>query len=454
MEQNYDVLIIGGGASGSALAYTLSKYTDISKIALVEKYAEPGLVNSNAVNNSQTLHVGDIETNYSVEKASQVKPAAMMVAQYVENLPAAEQNEIMQRVQKMILAVGDAEVAALADRFEKINKLFPTLQKIDAQKIAEHEPKIMQGRNPKESVLALFDPKGYAINFGELAKSFITNSSRVNTFFNRAVTRIEKTAAGYTIHTATGNLTARVVIVDTDAYSLGFAKSLGYGKEFSLIPIAGSFYFADEVLHGKVYTMQDPRMPFAAAHGDPDVTVPGKTRFGPTARFFPVLESRRMNTMKDFFKSAGLEKAKTWLSFFHILLEPVRFKYLIKNITFELPYLGEYLFVYEVKKIIPTLRGGDLKRAVGFGGMRLQRVDTNTRELLLGEGKILGDHIIFNMTPSPGASVCLYNAMRDAENIIAFFGTEFRFDKPSMTHDLLKDAPCPGADVSAKTYVS
>jgi len=84
---HYDVVIIGAGASGTALLYTLARYTDIKRIAIVEKYDRPGQVNSKASNNSQTLHVGDIETNYTIDKVQQVYPAAMMVAQYAQVAP-------------------------------------------------------------------------------------------------------------------------------------------------------------------------------------------------------------------------------------------------------------------------------------------------------------------------------------------------------------------------------
>ena len=455
----YDALIIGGGASGTALLYTLATYTNLNRIALVEKYPTIGAVNSNAVNNSQTLHVGDIETNYSIEKAAQVKPAAMMVAHYVERLNRAEQDAIIRRVSKMILAVGDSEVTELSLRYEKIKNLFPNLQRMDGSGIAKVEPNVMKDRNQNTPVLALFDPQGYAVDFGTLASSFVEQVKKrhgktIDVFLGRPVSTIEKDGDAYLVHTPTGSLRATTVIVDTDAYSLGFAKQLGYGKEFSLIPIAGSFYFTKQVLNGKVYTMQDARMPFAAAHGDPDLTVPNVTRFGPTARFLPVLESRKYKTAKHFFSSSGLGKIKTWASFFKILLEPVRFNYLVKNILYELPYIGKYLFVPQVKKIVPSLSGSDLKRAHGYGGMRLQRVDTNTKELLLGEGKITGDNIIFNMTPSPGASVCLYNAMRDAEQLIKFLGAEFAFDKERMLRDLAPEPIKKTDDVSATTYVS
>lgn len=456
----YDVIVIGGGASGTALLYLLSQYTDLSRIALIEKYPTLGAVNSNAKNNSQTLHVGDIETNYTFEKAKQVKAAAMMVVEYAKRLSPQERNAILQSTQKMVLAVGKEEVAQLGRRHAELRTIFPELEKLDAEGIRAKEPLVMEGRDPQEPVLALYNPQGYAVNFGALAQSFVEQTKKITTktidvFLNTEVQELTKTPSGYTVMTNKGSYNATIIVVDTDAYSLGFAKRMGYGKEFSLIPIAGTFYFSPKFLNGKVYTMQEPRMPFAAAHGDPDLTVHDATRWGPTARFFPVLESRNLKTMGSYFSSSGLAQPKTWTSFLKILLEPIRFKYLAKNILYELPYVGKYLFLPQVRKIAPSMRGSQLRRATGYGGMRLQRVDTNTKELLLGEGKIIGDHIIFNMTPSPGASVCLYNGTRDAEQIMAFFEGKFHFDKEKALADLRPEGTdITGKDVSLKESYS
>lgn len=58
--RQHDVLIIGGGISGSALLYLLARYTDLQTIALLEKYPTIASINSHGSNNSQTLHCGDI----------------------------------------------------------------------------------------------------------------------------------------------------------------------------------------------------------------------------------------------------------------------------------------------------------------------------------------------------------------------------------------------------------
>jgi len=457
---NFDVIIVGGGASGTALLYALTRYTDIKRIALIEKYSTLGSVNSNATNNSQTLHVGDIETNYTIGKTREVYPASMMIKRYTDGLSPEARKVLIQPVPKMVLGVGAKEVGELEERYPSLKEVFKKLEKLDAPGIALVEPEVMRGRDPDEPVCALFNPEGYAVNFGALAKSFADEAvkhggERVSLFLNTKVDDVVPGRNGCTVH-ANGRLfTGRVVVFDTDAYSLGFAKKLGLGKEFSLIPIAGTFFFTPQKLRGKVYRVQAKRMPFAAVHGDPDLTKQGMTRWGPTARFYPVLEARNLRTMFDFFRFAGLHRVQTWVSFLAILLEPIRFWYLFKNFLYDLPIVGKHVLLPELKKIIPTLSANDLTSAQGYGGMRLQRVDTRTKELLLGEGKIIGNNIIFNMTPSPGASVSLYNAMRDIDHIKTFL-PEYLFEKERMLKELCVTKETPtGDDVSLnESYAS
>ena len=412
-DTSYDVAIVGGGASGTALLYALARYTPLARIALFEKHAEFGSVNSRANNNSQTLHIGDIETNYSVDKVREVAPAASMVAHYAQALPVDERSHILFPVHKMVLGVGEAEVAQLDERFENIKAIFPDLRKLDRAGIEKVEPMVIRGRRTDEPVVALAQG-GYAVDYQKLAQSFVKETlargdarERIKIFLKSPVADAVREKDGmWRIMHVGGSVRARVIIFDADAYALYFAKRLGFGKEFSLIPVAGTFFFSKQFLQGKVYTVQNPRLPFASVHGDPDVLVASKTRWGPTARFLPVLEARNWNTTRDYFAVSGLHRLRTWKSFGVILLDPLRFWYLVRNLLYEIPFLAPYFFARQVRKIVPSARARDFTRAHGFGGMRLQRVNTRTHELLLGEGKIIGDNIIFNMTPSPGASVC------------------------------------------------
>ena len=55
----------------------------------------------------------------------------------------------------------------------------------------------------------------------------------------------------------------------------------------------------------------------------------------------------------------------------------------------------------------------------------------------MGEAKLTGDNVIFNITPSPGASTCLGNSYTDAASIIEFLGGEFSFNKEAFEKDLM-----------------
>lgn len=432
--QTYDVIILGGGITGTALLYVLARYTDITRLALVEKYGDVAEVNSHYDNNSQTLHFGDIETNYTLEKAARVKEASDMLALYLEKYaPSA-----FVKGQKMVLAVGDEEVAELERRFDEFRNMYPELKKIQRDEIAALEPKVVAGRNPKEKIMALASKNGYAVNFKRLAQSFVAESRKtekeVDVFFNTEVKRLGRENGKYMLLTARGVLSADAVAVMAGPQSLLFAKKLGYGKNLGLLPVAGSFYCADNVLRGKVYTMQLKKLPFAAIHGDADVNNPAETRFGPTAKVLPLLERHRYGTMLGFLKTS-VWSVSGIASLFKIISDPTLFFYVLKNIGYDLPLVGKWLFLQNARKIVPALSYGALHFGRGIGGIRPQVVNTKTKRLEMGEAEILGDKILFNITPSPGASVSLKNAEQDALKIIDFLKPRFRFEKRRWCSD-------------------
>ena len=177
----HDVIIVGGGVSGTALLYTLCKYTDVRNIGLIEKYSNFGLVNTASTMNSQTLHFGDIETNYTVEKAKKVKRSADMVMNYLESEKASKGDEkIFIKVPKMVLAVGKDQVAALRDRFKLFGELFPKLRMIEKDEIGKIEPRILEGRDPDQELLALITEDGYTVDFRKLSHSFVNNAKTIN----------------------------------------------------------------------------------------------------------------------------------------------------------------------------------------------------------------------------------------------------------------------------------
>lgn len=437
----YDVLIIGGGISGTALLYTLSKYTDIKNVGIIEKYSDFGLVNTASTMNSQTLHFGDIETNYTIEKAKKVKRSADMVKEYLETEKAGDRaDKIFIKVPKMVLAVGKEQVDVLRERFKPFGELFPKLRMIGKDEIGKLEPRILLGRDPGQELLALVTEDGYTVDFGRLSHSFVKNAIErnpgISVHLSTKVLKIIKTGDGYKVVTNKGEFESSSVVVAAGSHSLKIAKSLGYGKNFSILSMSGSFYTGPKVLNGKVYTMQVAKLPFAAIHGDPEVHNENVTRFGPTAKPIFFLERYNYSTFFEYWKTFGLG-LKPILSILKISSDKVIFNYLLKNVVYDVPSIGKRSFLKEVRKIVPAIKLNELEFAKKVGGTRPQIINNTTRKLEMGEAKIVGEKIIFNITPSPGASTCLGNAYEDTVKIMDFLNHKFSFNKEKFEQDLI-----------------
>lgn len=428
-EKIHQVAIIGGGVCGTALLYLLAEYSDVNDIVLIEKYDSVAKVNSHGRNNSQTLHCGDIETNYTLEKASKVKSAAEMIVNYTEMLDKREQ--VIFKYPKMVIAVGESECQRLRERFETFKECFSTMQLLEKEDIAAVEPNVVMvdGQLRPEPCIALAVLDEYsAVDFNQLAESFVTQSLQTDKAlalrFNTHVEEIIHEDGLFHINTEDRNIKARSVVVSAGGHSLLLAQQMGHGLEFSCLPVAGSFYFTPKVLNGKVYTVQNDNLPFAAVHGDPDVLVEGKTRFGPTALLLPLLERYNISTFFEFLRVLRLDRnvLKVFWDLFKV--SDIR-NYILKNFLFEVPGLRCWLFLKDARKIVPSLQLKDIEFAKGFGGVRPQLIDKKQSKLMMGEAKINpGNGIIFNMTPSPGASSCLANAEVDMRLIVSYLGSK------------------------------
>lgn len=432
--KNFEVIIVGAGVSGAALAYELARYTDIKSIGIIEKYEDIATLNSGGTSNSQTIHVGDIETNYTLQKAAITKRTAKMVEKYC--LQHNYQNKIIFSHQKMALGVGKKEVEFLLHRYEEFSELFPYLEVWNKEKLKKLEPRVVfdeNGNERPENIVGIGTRDQWTtVDFGKLSSSFIENAKKekdveLELFLNTKVENIEKSKKrGYAVKTKEDTFYADFVVVDAGAHSLFLAHQMGFGLNLGCLPVAGSFYITNEkMLNGKVYMIQNPKLPFAALHGDPDVLADSNTRFGPTALMLPKLERYKKGTYLDFFKTLRFDK-NIAVALWKLLKEKDIRTYIFRNFLFEVPFLNKYLFLKDARKIVPSLKLNEFRYAKGFGGVRPQVLNKDEQKLLLGEASIYtGEGLIFNMTPSPGATSCLGNAERDLKYIVKYLGKTF-----------------------------
>lgn len=439
-----DVLIVGGGVCGTALLFELARYTDLRSIALVERYDQLARVNSKATNNSQTIHCGDIETNYTLEKAVKVKRTAEMIVHYAELLEPAVRERCVFRTPKMVLAVGEQECAFLRERFARFSPHFPAMELLEKEQIAAWEPNValIDGQLRPEELVAIGIRSTYtAVDYEALAQSFVDQARaaildapqrQLELIMGTTVQQITPEGELFRVTLAPTpgcsqgvgptEILARHVVVNAGAHSLLMAQQMGFGLEYSCLPVAGSFYFTPDVLQGKVYTVQNDKLPFAAIHGDPDVRAPGKTRFGPTALLLPLLERYKPASFWEFLRVLRLDWAVLAVFWQLFRIADIR-NYILKNLLFEVPWLRRRLFLADARKIVPGMQLGDLRFAEGYGGVRPQLIDKMNRKLMLGEASIPAlPGLVFNVTPSPGGTCCLGNAQRDLEAIAKRLG--------------------------------
>ena len=446
-EKHYEVVIVGGGISGAALFYELAKYTTTKSICLLEKYEDLATLNSKGSSNSQTIHVGDIETNYTLDKAKITKRTAKMIEKFC--LQYDLQEKIMFKHQKMALGVGQKEVDFITKRYHEFKEIFPYLELWDKEALRELEPKLVyadkeQTKDRPEPIIAMGARDEYTtVDYGEMTKELAKagqnadKSKTTDIFFNSEVEDIEKVGEKYKLTTVNGTVyTADFVVVDAGAHSLFLAHKMGYGKHMGSLSMAGSFYITNgEFLNGKVYMVQNDKLPFAALHGDPDILENGKTRFGPTALALLVLE--RYKGGKSIFqclKTMNIDGSIIKI-FWDLLKDSEIRNYVFKNFLFEVPGINKGLFVKDARKIVPSLSVDDLEYAKGFGGVRPQVLNKTEKKLMLGEASLSeGKGIIFNMTPSPGATSCLGNAERDIKVVCEYLNLQF--DEAQFLADL------------------
>ena len=345
--------------------------------------------------------------------------------------------------QKMAIGVGDEECEKIKARYEEFKTLYPYLEFFDKETLKQIEPKIIfdkDGKERPENVVGMGSRGGQytTVDFGAFSNSFANNAKAqegktCDVYLNSQVTKIANVGGKFYITTKNNlSISADFVLVDAGAHSLYLAHQMGYGLEKSCFPVAGSFYMTKQkLLNGKVYMVQNPKLPFAALHGDPDLAEGWCTRFGPTALVIPQLERYHGHvvTFLEFFKTLRLD-SRVISAAFDLLKDSDIRNYILRNFLFEIPLINKSAFIKDVRKIVPSIQPDELRYASGFGGVRPQVVDKIQKKLLLGEASINEcPGAIFNMTPSPGATSCLGNAKRDAIEICKYLGKSFNEDK-------------------------
>lgn len=447
--QRFQIGIKGLGVVGAALLLILVMWTSFRRIIAFERRSGPGQVNSSPEANSHTAHRARAESNYPLAKALKVDAMANLllaiIRRYFPN--------VARKMPTNLLGVGEKEVAAFRKLFAERSPYFPDLRLLERDEIAAIEPALMEGRDPSVPVVSLYSEEGYAVDFERLALAAVALAVReaerrgktVVIRYNTEVDHVEHVADGFVLRAGEERFHVRSLEIASGNASLLTARQLGFGHEYAMISVGGSYYVAECRIAGKVYGYNEEGMQNAAVHVDQDVNRPHLMRFGPTADlppfFLPFLERGSWRSIGEYFKM-GMTDPRSLYAAARATLSWKYLRFGLRSFLYKLPVVGKHIFArLEAQKLIPGIRARDLRLVRGAGGIRGQLVDKTTCTMadLIRIPAPDGMHVNCVMAPSPGATACIANAVDSARNHAQWQGEVF--DEEAMRADLFGSDP-------------
>lgn len=199
---DYDVLVLGGGIIGCAIAYELSKYN--LNISVIEK--DYDICNDMPSINTESIYDG-LECSDEVS-SKLIRKGNLLMEEYVNRFKVP-----YKRCGTIYIARDDSEAERVDEMYERaLNKKIDEVKLIIGDEILKYEPNI-KGKVikslyiPNTGVVASYD---FALAYGEIAFD-----NGVNFKLEEEVKSIEHISKGFKIKTNKNKFTSKIVIDTT-----------------------------------------------------------------------------------------------------------------------------------------------------------------------------------------------------------------------------------------------
>jgi (S)-2-hydroxyglutarate dehydrogenase len=391
-----DVVVVGGGVVGLAIAAAVRRRWTDARVTLLEKEHDVGLHAS--TRNSGVLHAGFYYAADSL-KARLTRQGRDRLAAFCD-----EHGIPVRRCGKLVVTRNHGELATLEELARRGAANGVPVELVSEDDARRIEPRARTHRQ------ALFSPTTASVEpaavVAALAREAVNARVRMRTGVRLIGVRSAgapgagRSPSGVTLRTSAGDLPAGFVINAAGLYADRIAHAFGFGRRYRILPFRGVYLYADDsvALATHVYPVPDLRNPFLGVHFT--VTAGGRTKIGPTA--MPALWREHYGGVARFSAREMAEVVALEVGL--IARNDFGFRALAAE---ELPKYFRARLVRRAAELVPGIRPGQF-REWGRPGIRAQLLDTETRRLEM-DFRFEGDERSFHVlnAVSPAFTCCL-----------------------------------------------
>lgn len=236
----YDVVVIGAGIMGAAIARELSKFN--LNIALLERENDVACGTTKA--NSAIIHAG-FDASFDSKKGLLNARGNFLFDQVAKEL-----NVPFKRIGSYVVAFSEEEVQTLQELLENGNKLnIPGLSIVDKETLYSKEPNIRLG-----AIAALHAPSAGIVEPWELAIAYVENAidNGISLFLNTNVTAIHRENDSFVVECDERSYSTKMVINCAGVYADHIYRMVVKQPEFTIKPRRGQYYLLDKSAAGLV----------------------------------------------------------------------------------------------------------------------------------------------------------------------------------------------------------
>ena len=385
-DTRYDVVIVGGGVVGLAVALEITRRLPRLRVLLLEK--EDHVARHQSGHNSGVIHSGIYYKPGSLKARLCVAGAAAIVE-------FCREHGIPHNVcGKVIVATNDSELPRLEELHRRgIANGLARLRVIGAEELREIEP---HARGLRALVVPSTAITDFAVVCEKYAELIAGQGGTVLT--SAAVTGLKRTANEVVVETEAGTFSTRFLINCAGLFSDRISRMAGDEPEVMIVPFRGEYYdlLPDRaaLVHALIYPVPDPRLPFLGVHFTRRVS--GRVDAGPNA----VLAFRREGYRRTDVSLGDLVSSLAFPGFWRMAARNWRSGYDEFRRS-----LSKHAFVKALQQLVPEIREEDL--VPGGSGVRAQAIKQDGA--LVDDFQIVPSARMLHVlnVPSPAATASL-----------------------------------------------